>query len=110
MKEDAKNTGVPKSICARQIAATIRVVRSVRGLAYGDLVPINARTNISVLERGKIDITVDKLIELPTPLKRDPVALLAISISLRNGELPEAALERSRIELEIFRSKGVTPR
>jgi hypothetical protein len=56
-----------------------------RGLAYGDLVPINARTNISVLERGKFNITVDKLIELSTPLKLAPVALLAISISMSNG-------------------------
>jgi hypothetical protein len=97
MKEDGKNTGVPKSICARQIAATIRVVRSVRGRAYGDLMPINARTNINALERRKINITVDKLIELSTPLKLDPVALLAISISLINGETPEAAMERSRV-------------
>ncbi|MGF6221952.1 hypothetical protein [Pseudomonas sp. YL-218 TE3947] len=47
--------------------------------------PINARTNISVLERGKFNITVDKLIELSTPLKLAPVALLAISISMSNG-------------------------
>lgn len=90
----------------KEIAATIRVVRSVRGLAYEDLAPVTARTNISALERGKINITVDKLIELSTPLKLDPVTLLAISISLSNGELPEAALERARVELEIFRSEG----
>ncbi|MNQ81405.1 helix-turn-helix protein [compost metagenome] len=90
----------------KEIAATIRVVRSVRGLAYEDLAPVTARTNISALERGKVNITVDKLIELSTPLKLDPVALLAISISLSNGELPEAALERARVELEIFRSEG----
>ena len=86
MQGDTKNTGISTNICVRKIAATIRVVRLVRGLAYGDLVPINARTNISAVERGKIDITVDKLIELSTPLKLDPVALLAISISLCNGE------------------------
>ena len=90
----------------KEIAATIRVVRSVRGLAYEDLAPVTARTNISALERGKVNITVDKLIELSTPLKLDPVALLAISISLRNGELPEAALERARVELDRFRSEG----
>ncbi|WP_338801948.1 helix-turn-helix domain-containing protein [Pseudomonas sp. RSB 5.4] len=90
----------------KEIAATIRVVRSVRGLAYEDLAPVTARTNISALERGKINITVDKLIELSTPLKLDPVALLAISISMSNGEPPEAALERARIELESFRSEG----
>lgn len=90
----------------KEIAATIRVVRSVRGLAYEDLAPVTARTNISALERGKINITVDKLIELSTPLKLDPVTLLAISISMSNGEPPEAALERARVELEIFRSEG----
>ena len=68
MKEEAKNTGVPRRICARQIAATISVVRSVRGQAYGDLVPINARTNIGALERGKSNITVDKLGELSRPM------------------------------------------
>ncbi|MEC4239523.1 helix-turn-helix domain-containing protein [Pseudomonas sp. DSV-1] len=90
----------------KEIAATIRVVRSVRGLAYEDLAPVTARSNISALERGKINITIDKLIELSTPLKLDPVALLAISISLGKGESPEAALERARVELEIFRSEG----
>lgn len=73
----------------KEIAATIRVVRSVRGLAYEDLASVTARTNISALERGKINITVDKLIELSTPLKLDPVALLAISISMSNGEPPK---------------------
>ena len=102
MQGDTKSTGISTNICVRKIAATIRVVRLVRGLAYGDLEPINARTNISALERGKIDITVDKLIELSTPLKLDPVALLAISISLCNGETPEAAMERARVELDRF--------
>jgi transcriptional regulator with XRE-family HTH domain len=90
----------------KEIAATIRVVRSVRGLAYEDLASVTARTNVSALERGKINITVDKLIELSTPLKLDPVTLLAISISLSNGESPEATLERARVELESFRSEG----
>jgi transcriptional regulator with XRE-family HTH domain len=87
-------------------AATIRVVSSARGLPYEYLAPVTARKNISALERGKINIPVDKLIELSTPLKLDPVALLAISISLRNGELPVAALERARVGLENFRSEG----
>jgi transcriptional regulator with XRE-family HTH domain len=90
----------------KEIAATIRVVRSVRGLAYEDLASVTARTNVSALERGKINITVDKLIELSAPLKLDPVTLLAISISLSNGESPEAALERARVQLESFRSEG----
>jgi len=90
----------------KEIAATIRVVRSVRGLAYEDLASVTARTNVSALERGKINITVDKLIELSAPLKLDPVALLAISISMSNGESPEAALERARAQLESFRSEG----
>ena len=92
--------------CVRWIAATIRVIRSVRRLACEELAPITARTNISAHERGKFDITVDKLTELSTPLKLDPVALLAISISLRKGELPEAALERARVQLDRFRPEG----
>lgn len=90
----------------KEIAATIRVVRSVRGLAYEDLASVTARTNVSALERGKINITVDKLIELSTSLKLDPVALLAISISMSNSETPEAVLERASVELESFRSEG----
>jgi transcriptional regulator with XRE-family HTH domain len=90
----------------KEIAATIRVVRSVRGLAYEDLASVTARTNVSALERGKINITIDKLIELSASLKLDPVALLAISISMSNREPPEAALERARVELESFRSEG----
>ena len=90
----------------KEIAATIRVIRSVRGLAYEDLASVTARTNISALERGKINITVDKLIELSTPMNFDPVALLAISISLSSGETPEEVLKRACTQLESFRSEG----
>ena len=90
----------------KEIAATIRVIRSVRGLVYEDLASVTARTNISALERGKINITVDKLIQLSIPLKLDPVTLLAISISMSSGETPEAVLERASNELETFRSQG----
>lgn len=90
----------------KEIAATIRVIRSVRGLAYEDLASVTARTNISALERGKINITVDKLIELSAPMNFDPVALLAISISLSSGETPEEVLKRACTKLESFRSEG----
>lgn len=90
----------------KEIAATIRVVRSLRGLTYEDLASVTARTNMSALERGKTNITIDKLVELSTSLKLDPVALLAISISMSNGESPEAALERACTQLESFRSEG----
>lgn len=71
MQGDTKNTGISTNICVRKIAATIRVVRLVRGLAYGDLVPINARTNISALD----NITVDKLVELSSLPNLDAMAL-----------------------------------
>lgn len=90
----------------KEIAATIRVIRSVRGLAYEDLASVTARTNISALERGKINITVDKLIELSAPMNFDPVALLAISISLSSGETPEEVFKRACTQLESFRSEG----
>ena len=90
----------------KEIAATIRVIRSVRGMAYEDLASVTARTSISALERGKINITVDKLIELSGPLNFDPVALLAISLSMSNGVAPEVVLARARGQLEIFRIEG----
>lgn len=90
----------------KEIAATIRVVRSVRGLAYEDLASVTARTNVSALERGKINITVDKLIELSGPMNFDPVALLAISLSMSNGDTPEVVLARARAQIEIFRIEG----
>ena len=90
----------------KEIAATIRVVRSVRGLAYEDLASVTARTNVSALERGKINITVDKLIELSGPMNFDPVALLAISLSMSNGDTTEVVLARARAQIEIFRIEG----
>ena len=48
-----------------------------------------SRKNISALD----NITVDKLVELSSLPNLDAMAFLAISISLRNGELPYAALE-----------------
>ena len=86
----------------RKIVATILVVCLVRRLSCEDLAPVTARKNISALD----NITVDKLVELSSLPNLDAMAFLAISISLRNGELPNAALERARIELEISRSEG----
>mgnify|MGYP003437263939 CR=1 FL=1 len=44
---------------------------------------------------AQINITVDKLIELSTPLKLDPVAVLVISISMSKCEAPRSGFETS---------------
>lgn len=84
----------------RKIVATILVVCLVRRLSCEDLAP---RARISVRS------TTSPLINWLSYRRFRTLRLwpfLAISISLRNGELPNAALERARIELEISRSEG----
>lgn len=85
-----------------EIAAAIRVIRRIRGLGYEELAEASAQANISLLEQGKTNITIDKLIKLSAALDFDAVTLVAICIALQKGATPREVLEDAKRELMLF--------
>ncbi|WP_166364449.1 helix-turn-helix domain-containing protein [Pseudomonas akapageensis] len=90
----------------KEIAGAIRAIRTIRGVDYGDLADVIAKSSIGNLEQGRHSITLEKLIELSNSLQFDPVALLALCVAIQNGEPTEATIERARAQLASFRAEG----
>ena len=89
-----------------EIAGAIRAIRSIRGVDYGNLADVIAKSSVGNLEQGKHSITLEKLIELSNSLQFDPVALLALCVSIQNDEPADATIERARAQLTLFRAEG----
>lgn len=89
-----------------EIAGAIRAIRSIRGVDYGNLADVIAKSSVGNLEQGKHSITLEKLIELSNSLQFDPVALLALCVSIQNDEPADATIERARDQLALFRAEG----
>lgn len=89
-----------------EVAAAIRVIRRLRGLGYVELSEASAQANISLLEQGKTNITLDKLIKLSAALDFDPVTLVAICVAMHKGETPLDVLGSATRELKSFDEAG----
>lgn len=90
----------------KEIAATIRAIRTHQGLDYGDLAHVSVKANIGALEQGKSNITLKKLDDLSTALGFDLVALLTICVALRNEESVSTTLARAEAQLDSFLTEG----
>ena len=89
-----------------EVAAAIRVIRRLRGLGYEELADASAQANISLLEQGKTNITLDKLIKLAAALDFDPVTLITICVAVSKEETPQDVLQRAICELALFDEAG----
>lgn len=89
-----------------EIAGAIRAIRTIRDVDYGELADVIAKSSIGDLEQGRHNITLEKLIELSNSLQFDPVALLALCVSIQNDEPVGATIERAKAQLALFRAEG----
>jgi transcriptional regulator with XRE-family HTH domain len=89
-----------------EVAAAIRVIRRLRGLGYEELAEASAQANISLLEQGKTNITLDKLTKLAAALDFDPITLVAICIALQKSVTPREVLDDAIRELALFDAAG----
>ena len=89
-----------------EIAGAIRAIRTIRDVDYGELADVIAKSSIGDLEQGRHNITLEKLIELSYSLQFDPVALLALCVSIQNDEPVGATIERAKAQLALFRAEG----
>lgn len=89
-----------------EIAATLRAIRQQRGLSYDSLSDAAFRTTLSLLERGKSGVSIEKLTELAHALDFDPIALTTLCVALRRGENFEDTLASAQKELQRFAAAG----
>ena len=85
-----------------EIAAAIRTIRRMKGLAYEDLADVTVRRTISSLEQAQVNISVGKLDDLASALDFDFVALIALCLALREDVEPEQILQRASSTLVAF--------
>lgn len=90
----------------KDMGAAIRSIRTVRGADYGDLAEVSVKANISKLEQGKSNITLEKLVELCSALQFDSVALLAMCVAMQNGEHYSLTIKRAMDQLDAFQEEG----
>lgn len=89
-----------------EIAAVVRALRSVKGADYEDLSEVNSQANLSRMEQGKTQITLAKLQKIADLLDFDLVALVALSVSLRDNSSAKAVLEKASRDLHTFSASG----
>jgi transcriptional regulator with XRE-family HTH domain len=91
-----------------EIAAALRGIRQQRQLSYENLAGGSLRTTIGYLERAEAGVTLDKLHEIAGVLDFDLVTLVALCVSLKDGQEPQAVLEAAMRELQTFAASGGT--
>ncbi len=89
-----------------QVGAALRAIRQQRELGYEELNESTFRTSLSLIERGKSNLTIDKLSSLAKALDFDLVAFMAICVALENGHQPGESLAAAQRELDRFQAAG----
>jgi transcriptional regulator with XRE-family HTH domain len=89
-----------------EIAAAIRTIRKMKGVAYEDLADVTVRRSISSLEQAQVNVSVGKLAMLADALDFDFVALVAICVATSEDASPEQILERASSALAVFSTEG----
>lgn len=89
-----------------EIAATLKAIRQQRGLSYDDLNESTFRTSLSLIERGKAGVTIEKLSSLAHALDFDLIAFVAMCVALERGHSPDEALATAQYELDQFKAVG----
>ncbi|SEE97642.1 Winged helix-turn-helix DNA-binding [Pseudomonas deceptionensis] len=88
-----------------EIAAAIRTIRRMKGLAYEDLADVTVRRTISSLEQAQVNISIGKLDDLASALNFDFVALVALCVALREDADPEQIIQRASATLDAFSTR-----
>ncbi|MEQ9725401.1 helix-turn-helix domain-containing protein [Pseudomonas sp. WHRI 8822A] len=89
-----------------EIAAVLRAVRQMRAASYDGMKDAGANSTISLLERAKSGVTLDKLSEISGALDFDLVALIALSVSIQRGTSTDAVLLDASEQLHSFLGAG----
>lgn len=85
-----------------EIAAVLRAVRQMRTISYDGMRDVSANSTISLLERGKSGVTLDKLSEIAEALDFNLITFITLCVALQRGTSSEAALEEASQQLQAF--------
>lgn len=88
------------------LAGAIRALRLHRKFRHEDLSDASVKSKLSALERGETSITLEKFETLAQALQIEPVALLAMCMSKRQGSSYPVILEDSLRQLQALEHEG----
>jgi len=88
------------------LAAALRAVRAVQGLAQGDLGEAADRKFIYRIEQGKSDMTVGKLDEIAAAVGLNPITLMVLGAVSSSDQTALEVLEAVQTELNAFGTAG----
>jgi len=83
-------------------ALALRETRARRHLTQEDFTGVSSRTNLSLLERGKTNPTLEKLTQLCTVLDVHPLTLMALCYSKKESRTGSDLLAEVAFQLELF--------
>lgn len=88
------------------LAAALRAIRSLKGMAQIDLATAAARRYIHNIEQSKSNLSIAKLDEISAAAGVDPITLLVLATVASEQQPLDDVLARVTGELESFRASG----
>lgn len=88
------------------LAAALRTVRTVKGLAQSDLGEAADRKFLYRIEQGKSDMTVGKLNDIAAAVGLSPITLMVLGEVSSSRQSARDILHAVQAELEAFESAG----
>jgi transcriptional regulator with XRE-family HTH domain len=89
------------------LGAVLRILRSARKLKVDDFADCIDPKHVNNLENGKSSVTLETLESVAHVLTVNPLSLLILSASLRDGRSPEELLIELKEDVRELRALGV---
>ena len=86
---------------SQAFAKALRAARRAKELRQDDLANVTSRSYLALLESGRSGVTLEKLDQIATALRVDPLAIFAMAICSRNDEPMDVTLSRLISESEF---------
>ncbi|RMO81779.1 Cro/CI family transcriptional regulator [Pseudomonas syringae pv. maculicola] len=88
------------------LAAALRAVRAIRGLAQSDLGEAADRKFVYRIEQGKSDMTVGKFDEIAAAVGMNPITLMVLGAVSSSDQTARDVLQAVQAELDAFETEG----
>jgi len=89
-----------------ELAATLRVIRQLKGARYEAISGAISPKHLSMIERGDAQATIPTLLKLSESLGISVLTLLGLCLAVRDQKSPEMELERAQHELKELVTLG----
>ena len=91
---------------SQALAKALRAARRAKELRQDDLANVTSRSYLALLESGRSGVTLEKLDQIATALRVDPLAIFAMAICSRNDEPMDVTLSRLISEIQYLTEVG----